>query len=141
MACIMILFLAITFVIHRILLSKEKQMLTEAGYYNPVSVGDYSLNVHDFGIQNGKHTFVGLSGKGVFDYSVRMERLMGGLAEENRIVIVDRAGYGLSDDIRKRSRVSFFLPEHNSAITLILLWKMAVHLRIGLRLRQIRWDW
>ncbi|MBR4199744.1 MAG: hypothetical protein IKQ91_00525, partial [Oscillospiraceae bacterium] len=53
MACIMILFLAITFVIHRILLSKEKQMLTEAGYYNPVSVGDYSLNVHDFGIQNG----------------------------------------------------------------------------------------
>ena len=34
MACIMILFLAITFVIHRILLSKEKQMLTEAGYYN-----------------------------------------------------------------------------------------------------------
>ena len=38
-SCILILFLTITFVIHRILLSKEKQMLTEAGYYNPVSVG------------------------------------------------------------------------------------------------------
>ena len=116
MACIMILFLAITFVIHRILLSKEKQMLTEAGYYNPVSVGDYLLNVHDFGIQNGKHTFVGLSGKGVFDYSVRMERLMGGLAEENRIVIVDRAGYGLSDDTKEPQTVERVVDHYRTAL-------------------------
>ena len=99
--CIFILFLAITFIVHRILLSKEKQMLTEAGYYNPVSIGDYSLNVYDFGNKKGKHTFVGLSGLGVFDFSVRMERLMGNFTEENRIVIVDRAGYGLSDDTKE----------------------------------------
>ena len=77
--CIFILFLAITFIVHKILLSKEKQILIEAGYYNPVSIGDYSLNVYDFGKEKGKHTFVGLSGLGVFDFSVRMERLMGDL--------------------------------------------------------------
>ena len=99
--CIFILFLAITFLINRILLSKEKQMLIEAGYYNPVSIGDYSLNVYDFGNKKGNHTFVGLSGLGVFDFSVRMERLMGDFTEENRIVIVDRAGYGLSDDTKE----------------------------------------
>ena len=42
-------------------------MLTDAGYYYPVSVGDYSLNVHDLGNQNGRYTFVGLLGLGVFD--------------------------------------------------------------------------
>ena len=115
-ACIFIIFLAVTFLINKLLLSKEKQMLTEAGYYNPVSVGDYSLNVHDFGIQNGKHTFVGLSGKGVFDYSVRMERLMGGLAEENRIVIVDRAGYGLSDDTKEPQTVGRVVDHYRTAL-------------------------
>ena len=76
-------------------------MLTEAGYSDPVSVGDYSLNVHDFGNPDGRHTFVGLSGRGVYDFSMRTHRFMGGLAEENRIVTVDRAGYGLSDDTKE----------------------------------------
>lgn len=98
--CVFILFLAITFLINKILLSKEKQMLIEAGYYNPVSIGDYSLNVYDFGNKKGKHTFVGISGRGVYDYSVRMELLMDDFTEDNRIVIVDRAGYGLSDDTK-----------------------------------------
>ena len=31
------------------MLSKEQQMLIEAEYYNPISIGDYSFNVHDFG--------------------------------------------------------------------------------------------
>ena len=115
-ACILMLFPAITFVIHRILLSKEKQMLTEAGYYNPVSVGDYSLNVHDFGNQNGKHTFVGISGRGVFDYSMRMERFMGGFTEENRIVIVDRAGYGLSDDTTEPQTAENIVNDYRKAL-------------------------
>lgn len=70
--CVLLLFLGITFLIHRILLAKEMQMLTEAGYSHPVSVGDYSLNVYEFGNPDGAHTFVGMSGKGTFDYSVRM---------------------------------------------------------------------
>ena len=114
--CILILFLAITFVIHRILLSKEKQILIEAGYYNSVSVGDYSLNVYDFGNQNGRHTFVGLSGLGVFDYSVRMERLMGDFTEENRIVIVDRAGYGLSDDTKDPQTLESVVNNYRTAL-------------------------
>lgn len=115
-ACILILFLTITFVINRILLSKEKQMLTEAGYYNPVSVGDYSLNVHDFGNQNGRHTFVGLSGRGVYDLSVRIHRFMDGLAEENRIVLVDRAGYGLSDDTKEPQTLERVVDNYRTAL-------------------------
>ena len=114
--CIFILFLAITFLINKIQLSKEQQMLIEAGYYNPVSVGDYSLNVYDFGNKKGKHTFVGISGRGVVDYSVRMERLMGDFVEENRIVIVDRAGYGLSDDTKDPQTLECVVNNYRTAL-------------------------
>jgi len=33
------------FIYHRIMISKNKEFLKEKGYYDPVSVGDYSLNV------------------------------------------------------------------------------------------------
>ena len=113
---VLILFPTITCIVNIILSSQEKQMLTEAGYYNPVSVGDYSLNVHDFGNKEGKHTFVGLSGRGVFDYSVRMHRLMDGFADENRIVVVDRAGYGLSDDTRKPQTTESVVNDYRTAL-------------------------
>ena len=115
-ACIFIIFLAVTFLINKLLLSKEKQMLTEAGYYNPVSVGDYSLNVYDFGNKEGTHTFVGISGRGVFDYSVRMDRLMGGFADDNRIVVVDRPGYGLSDDTKEPLTVESIVDDYRTAL-------------------------
>ena len=115
-ACILFLFLAITFTVNKILLSKEKKMLTEAGYYDPVSVGDYSLNVHDFGNEKGRHTFVGMSGLGVVDYSVRMERLMGDFTEEDRIVIVDRAGYGLSDDTKIPQTIETVVNNYRTAL-------------------------
>ena len=115
-ACIFILFFACTFVIHKIQLLKEMQMLTDAGYYNPVSVGDYSLNVHDFGNKEGRHTFVGISGRGVFDYSVRVHRFMDGFADENRIAVVDRAGYGLSDDTKNPQTVESIVNNYRTAL-------------------------
>lgn len=115
-ACIFIIFLAVTFLMNKLLLSKEKQILTEAGYFNPVSVGDYSLNVYDFGNKNGSHTFVGISGRGVFDYSIRMDRLMGGFADENRIVVVDRPGYGLSDDTKEPLTVESVVNDYRTAL-------------------------
>ena len=40
-----ILFTAGTMIYHRIQSSRELAVLKEKGYYNPVSVGDYCLNV------------------------------------------------------------------------------------------------
>lgn len=114
--CILISFLAITFLINKIQVSKELKMLTDAGYYNPVSVGDYSLNVYDFGNKEGEHTFVGISGRGVVDYSVRMGLLMDDFAEDNRIVIVDRAGYGLSDDTKKPQTLERVVNNYRTAL-------------------------
>ena len=92
------------------------QLLTDAGYYNPVSVGDYFLNVYDYGNKEGRHTFVGISGRGVFYFSVRVHRFMDGFAEDNRIVVVDRAGYGLSDDTKNPQTVESIVNDYRTAL-------------------------
>ncbi|MCR5168032.1 MAG: alpha/beta hydrolase [Oscillospiraceae bacterium] len=115
-ACVFVLFLSMTFFMNRILSAKEMQMLRDAGYYDPVSVGEYSLNVYEFGNKNGRHTFVGISGRGVVDLSVRMHRFMDGLADENRIVLVDRAGYGLSDDTKIPQTLETVVDNYRTAL-------------------------
>ncbi len=114
--CIIIIFLLISFTVNKILVSKEKQMLKEAGYYNPVSVGDYSLNVYDYGNKNGEHTFVGISGRGVYDYSVKLSLVTDKFSEDNRIVIVDRAGYGLSDDTKTPQTIETVVNNYRTAL-------------------------
>ena len=63
------------FVFHTVQSRKEFQLLKEEGYYNPVSVGDYCLNVAKFGNENGKHTVVGLAGLGMGDYAVAARQM------------------------------------------------------------------
>lgn len=42
---VLLLFILGTFIYHRVKTNGELELLKEKGYYNPVSVGDYSLNV------------------------------------------------------------------------------------------------
>ena len=92
---LLLLGLLIICLTNKILSAKEKKMLEAEGYLNLVSVGDHSLNVYEYGNKQGKHTLVCISGQGVHDYSVTMSKVTDQLADDNRIVYVDRAGYGL----------------------------------------------
>ena len=94
------LFLITTLVVDKICDSKERKILAEKGYINSVSVGDYSLNVLSFGKEDGKHTIVAMAGLGVFDLPITMRQMTSEIEKENRVVFVDRAGYGMSDDNR-----------------------------------------
>lgn len=62
---LLVLFTLLSLIIHRIKTKQELALLKENGYCNPVSVGDYSLNVAKFGNDNGTHTIVGLAGLGM----------------------------------------------------------------------------
>ena len=42
----------------------DMKFLAKKGYYNPVSIGDYSLNVVKFGYEEGRGKIVVLSGMG-----------------------------------------------------------------------------
>ena len=94
------------------LYSKKK----ERGYYNPVSVGDYSLNVAKFGSENANHTIVGLAGLGMGDYSLTARQMTACLEEDNLVVFVDRAGYGFSDDTENDMTLEYIVEDYRKAL-------------------------
>ena len=51
-------------VFHRCRMSADRKFAEKCGYINPVSVGNYSLNMARFGNENADHKIVALSGMG-----------------------------------------------------------------------------
>lgn len=113
---LILLFALVTFIVHAVKTNKETALLKEKGYYNPVSVGKYSLNVAKFGSENGKHTIVGLAGLGMGDYSVTARQMTAFLEEDNRVVFVDRAGYGFSDDTNNEMTLEYIVEDYRKAL-------------------------
>lgn len=111
-----LLFTLVTFIIHTVKSKEEIASLKEKGYYNPVSVGDYSLNVAKFGNENGNHTIVGLSGLGMGDYSLTARQMTKFLEEDNLVVFVDRAGYGFSDDTENEITLEYIVEDYRKAL-------------------------
>ncbi|MBP0973012.1 MAG: alpha/beta hydrolase [Oscillospiraceae bacterium] len=113
---LLLLFTLITFIVHRVRTSQETALLKEKGYYNPVSVGDYSLNVAAFGKENGDHTIVSIAGLGMGDYSVAERQMTEALEQDNRVVFVDRAGYGFSDDTDHEMTLDYIVEDYRKAL-------------------------
>ena len=61
---LLILTVAGMFIYRRVNLSKNTEFMKEHGFYNPVSVGDYSVNLLRTGSENGAHRIIVLSGGG-----------------------------------------------------------------------------
>lgn len=113
---LLLLFTLGTFIYHRVKMNKELELLKEKGYYNPVSVGDYSLNVARFGNENGKHTIVSLAGLGMGDFSVAERQMTSYLESDNMVVFVDRAGYGFSDDTENEMTLEYIVEDYRKAL-------------------------
>ncbi len=105
-----------TYIYHRQRTKEEIALLKEQGYYNPVSVGDYSLNAAIFGNPDGEHTIVGLAGLGMGDYAVTARQMTACLEEDNRIVFIDRAGYGFSDDTENDMTLEYIVEDYRKAL-------------------------
>lgn len=112
----MLLFTLGTFLYHRVKTKKALELLKEKGYYNPISVGDYSLNVAKFGNENGKHTIVALAGLSMGDYSVAGRQMTSCLESDNLVVFVDRAGYGFSDDTNHEMTLGYIVEDYRKAL-------------------------
>lgn len=112
----LLLFTMGTFIYHRAKTKGELELLKEKGYYNPVSVGDYSLNVAKFGNENGKHTIVALAGLGMGDYSIAERQMTSYLEDDNLVVFADRAGYGFSDDTDHEMTLEYIVEDYRKAL-------------------------
>ena len=108
-----LLFLLATFIFHRICLEKEEASLTPMGQLVPVN--EHQINVYVEG--TGPETIVILSGAGIASPILDFKDLSDSLAKRYKVVIVERAGYGYSDDSNHSRDVMEVLSETRQALS------------------------
>ena len=109
----LILFLVTTFIFHRISLEKEQASLTPMG--KTVLVNGYKINVYVEG--DGPETIVVLSGAGIASPILDFKNLTDSLSKKYKVVIVERAGYGYSEDSNQSRDVMEVLSETRQALS------------------------
>ena len=109
----LILFLVGTFIFHRISLEKEQASLTPMG--KTVLVNGHQMNVYVQG--EGSETIVFLSGAGIASPILDFKNLTDSLSKDYKIVVVERAGYGYSDDSNRSRDVMEVLSETRQALS------------------------
>ena len=108
-----LLFLVATFIFHRISLEKEQASLTPMG--QRVLVNGHQMNVYVEG--DGPETIVVLSGAGIASPILDFKNVSNSLSKRFKVVIVERAGYGYSDDSNHSRDVMEVLSETRQALS------------------------
>ena len=109
----LILFLVGTFIFHRISLEKEQASLTPMG--KTVLVNGHKINVYVEG--DGPETIVVLSGAGIASPILDFKNVSDSLSKKYKVVIVERAGYGYSEDSNQSRDVMEVLSETRQALS------------------------
>ena len=109
----LVFFLVATFFYHRISLQKENEFLTPMG--QTVLVNGHQMNVYVEG--DGPETIVFLSGAGIASPILDFKNLTDSLSKNYKIVVVERAGYGYSDDSNHSRDVMEVLSETRQALS------------------------
>ena len=111
--CFLIFFLVGTFIFHRISLEKEQASLTPMG--KTVLVNGHKINVYVEG--DGPETIVVLSGAGIASPILDFKNVSDSLSKKYKVVIVERAGYGYSEDSNQSRDVMQVLSETRQALS------------------------
>jgi len=110
---LMLLFLGATFFYHRISLQKENKFLTPMG--QTVFVNGHKINVYVEG--DGPETIVVLSGAGIVSPILDFKNVSDSLSKKYKVVIMERAGYGYSEDSNRSRDVMEVLSETRQALS------------------------
>ena len=110
---LMLLFLGATFFYHRISLQKENKFLTPMG--QTVFDNGHKINVYVEG--DGPETIVVLSGAGIASPILDFKDISDSLSKKYKVVIVERAGYGYSEDSNQSRDVMEVLSETRQALS------------------------
>ena len=108
----LILFLGGTFGFHQLSLQKESKLLTPIG--KEVTVNGHRMNVSVKG--EGSETIVFLSGAGIASPILDFKNLSDSLSKKYKVVVVERAGYGFSEDSDRSRDVMEVLSETRQAL-------------------------
>ena len=109
----LILFLGATFMFHQVSLQRERKLLTPIG--KQVTVNGHQMNVSITG--EGPETIVLLSGAGIASPILDFKNLSDPLSKKYKVVVVERAGYGFSEDSDRSRDVMEVLDETRQALS------------------------
>ena len=109
----LLLFLGATFVFHQFSLRNESKLLTPIG--KQVTVNGHRMNVSVKG--EGPQTIVFLSGAGIASPILDFKDLSDSLSKKYKVVVVERAGYGFSEDSDRSRDVMEVLSETRQALS------------------------
>ena len=110
---VLILFLGGTFGFHQLSFQKESKLLTPIG--KEVTVNGHQMNVYIKG--EGSETIVFLSGAGIASPILDFKNLSDSLSKKYKVVVVERAGYGFSEDSDHSRDVMEVLSETRQALS------------------------
>ncbi len=111
---ILALLIIFSFIFHKIRLSMEKEKFVPIG--RRVEVNGHCLNVCSEG--EGKTTLVFMSGAGTCSPLLDFKSLCSELSDEYKIAVVEKAGYGFSDDSDISRDIDTMLFETRAALRL-----------------------
>lgn len=109
---IVLVLLLASFTYHRLALQRENASLNPVGQM--VAVNGYKISVFVKG--QGSQTLVFLSGAGTASPILDFKDVYDGFSKEYKIVIVERADYGYSEDTSKSRDVSVILSETRQSL-------------------------
>lgn len=113
LTAIVILLLLISYGNHQIKSKEEEQWITPMG--TPVEVNGHDINVFSQG--TGEKTLVFLSGGGTCSPILDFKSLYSLLADQYRIVVIEKAGYGFSEDSDFSRDLDTLLEEDRQALS------------------------
>ena len=111
---LLVVLLIFTSIFYRVKLHKIMNTLEPCRYL--VSAGDYDLNVSVVGNKNGKHTIVCCAGlnDGTMNFSWR--KMTKYIEKDNKLLFIDRAGYGLSEDTKEDRTVEQVVEDYRTVL-------------------------
>ncbi len=110
---VLILFLGGTFGFHQLSLQKESKLFMPIG--KKVVVNGHQMNVYIKG--EGSEMIVFLSGAGIASPILDFKNLTDSLSKKYKVVVVERAGYGFSEDSDQSRDVMTVLSETRQALS------------------------
>lgn len=109
---VIVLFIIVSFVRHKICSFREKELLTPLGKL--VEVNGHNMSVYTEG--EGDKTLVFLSGSGTCSPILDFKSLYSLLSDEYKIAVVEKFGYGFSDVVDEQRDIDTMLSETRMAL-------------------------
>src|SRR5690625_3745746 len=109
---IFVLILSVSFINHKIQLSKEEELFVPTGQL--VEINSHQMHVYTEG--NGEETLVFMSGGGTSSPVLDFKSLYSLLSNDYRIVVVVKAGYGFSEVTDSERDIDTILSETRDAL-------------------------